>query len=82
MKTVKITEPEAVLLALLDQARQEDIVVQLPDGQEFILTAIDSFDYEILRTRKNAALMALLDARAKEPATIDLATLKADLGID
>lgn len=82
MKTVTITEPEAMLLALLDQARQEDIMVQLADGQTFVLTAIDSFDYEILRTRKNVALMALLDERAKESATIDLATLKADLGID
>ncbi len=82
MKTVSITEPEAMLLALPNQARQEDILVQLADGQAFILTAIDSFDEEIVRTRKNAALMALLDARAQEPATIDLAALKADLGID
>ncbi|NJO82752.1 MAG: hypothetical protein HC828_07945 [Blastochloris sp.] len=82
MKTVQVTEPEAMLRALLDQARQEDIVVQLADGQEFVLTAIDSFEYEILRTRKNAALMALLDERANEPATTDLATLKAELGID
>ncbi|MBP1467834.1 hypothetical protein EYB53_019115 [Candidatus Chloroploca sp. M-50] len=50
--------------------------------EEDVLTAIDSFDYEILRTRKNAALMALLDERANEPATMDLATLKAELGID
>lgn len=82
MKTVSITEPEAMLLALLNQARQEDIVVQLADGQAFILTAIDSFDEEIVRTQKNAALMSLLDARGQEPATIDLAALKADLGID
>jgi hypothetical protein len=82
MKTVQVSKPEAMLLALLDQARHEDIVVQLADGQEFVLTAIDSFDYEILRTRKNAALMALLDERANEPATMDLATLKAELGID
>lgn len=82
MRTVSIIEPEAMLLALLNQARQEDILVQLADGQTFILTAIDSFDEEIVRTQKNTALMSLLDARAQEPATIDLATLKADLGID
>jgi hypothetical protein len=82
MKTVTITEPEAMLLALLNQARQEDIMVRLTDGQTFVFTAIDSFDYEIVRTRKNAALMALLDERAQESATIDLTTLKTDLGID
>ncbi|WP_129627522.1 hypothetical protein [Candidatus Oscillochloris fontis] len=82
MKTIQIMEPESLLLTLLNQARQEDLRLQLADGQEFILTAIDHFDVEIIQTRKNATLMALLDERAQEPATIDLASLKAELGID
>lgn len=82
MKTVRITEPEAMLLSLLNQARHEDILVQLADGHVFMLTAIESFDEESISMRKNTALMSLLDARAKEPATIDLVTLKAEFGID
>ena len=81
MKTITVHQPAADLLALLDQARTEDILVRLADGSEFILAAIDTFAHEIVQTRKNAALMALLDERAQEPATITLDDLKAELGL-
>ena len=56
----------AEINALLQQARDEDVLVRTEDGTEFLLTAVDEFDQEIARTRQNAKLMAMLDERAKQ----------------
>ena len=61
MKTISIPPESTDVNSLLQQARQEDLLVQAADGTEFVLTAVDEFDLEIARTRQNAKLMALLD---------------------
>lgn len=83
MKTVSITPAAADLTSLLEQARDEDLVVQLPDGSQFLLAAVeeDDFDEEIARTRKNEKLMAFLDERRKETTTVPLAEVRRQLGI-
>ena len=78
MKTVIIHQPATDLLALLDQARTEDILVHLADGSDFILASIE---HEIVQTRKQTALMLLLDERGQEPASITLEDLKTELGL-
>ena len=65
MKTIDFAPPPPDVARLLDQARDDDLIVRLPDGSEFLLVAIDVFDQEIVRTRSNPRLMALLDARGK-----------------
>lgn len=82
MKTVTIAEGSTEINALLEQARDEDLVVRLADGSEFMLSAIDDFDREIARTRRNAKLMALLDERAKQTQTIPVEEVKRQLGFD
>jgi hypothetical protein len=81
MKTITITEPSTEIKALLEQAREEDVIVRLADGREFLLSAVDDFDHEIARTRQNERLMAFLDARAKQPRTIPLDEVKRQLGL-
>ena len=81
MKTVIIHQPATDLLALLDQARTEDILVHLADGSEIILASIDLFEHEIVQTRKQTALMLLLEERGQEPASITLEDLKTELGL-
>jgi hypothetical protein len=76
-----LLDSKTTLRDLFDHARREDIIVQLADGETFFVTAIDSADDELLHTRKQTALMSLLDERAQEPATVDLAMLKAELGL-
>ena len=66
MRTVAIPAQASEIIALLEQARDEDVLVQTADGTEFVVTAIDEFDQEIARTRQNAKLMAMLDERAKQ----------------
>ncbi len=81
MKTVTVPPQAAEINALLEQARDDELLVRTADGSEFLLTAIDEFDQEIARTRQNAKLMALLDERAKQPQTIPLDDVKRQLGL-
>jgi hypothetical protein len=55
--------------------------VRAADGTKFMITAVDDFDEEIVRTRRNAKLMALLDERAKQTETIPLSEVKRQLGL-
>jgi hypothetical protein len=80
MKTVTITGGSAEIKALLDQARNEDVVVRMDDGSEFLLSAIDDFDHEIAQTRRNEKLMSLLDERAGQTQTIPIEEVKRQLG--
>ncbi len=57
---------------MLEQARDEAVILRLDDGSEFLLSAIDDFDHEIAHTRRNKKLMALLDERAGQRRTITL----------
>ena len=63
MKTIDLFHTPPAVAELLEQARQDDLIVRLADGSEFLLVAIDDFDREIARSRSNPKLMALLDAR-------------------
>ncbi len=53
MKTIELPETSPELASLLAPASDEDLVVKLPDGREFIVVAIDDFDDEIARTRES-----------------------------
>jgi len=81
MKTITVPPQAAEVNALLEQARQEDILVRTADGTRYMVTAVDDFDEEIVRTRRNAKLMALLDDRAKQAKTIPLDEVKRQLGL-
>jgi len=81
MKTVAVPPQAAEINELLDQAREDELLVRTADGSEFLLSAVDDFDQEIARTRQNAKLMALLDERAKQPKTIPLDEVKRQLGL-
>ena len=82
MKTVTIKGGSEEIRALLEQARDEDVIVRMDDGSEFLLSAVDDFDHEIVRTRRNEKLMALLDERAGQTRTIPLDEVKRQLGVD
>ena len=85
MKTVSVSLQSPEVTALLEQARDEDLIVRAPDGTEFLLSAVDDFDFEVVRTRQNTRLMAYLDdvaRRARETGTgIPLEEAKRQLGL-
>jgi len=82
MKTVHVSSRSRVLNVLLRQAGQENLVLRAPDGREFVLAEIDDFSREIELTRENKKLMAFLDRRGREDATVPLAEARRRLGCD
>lgn len=82
MKTVDLTDRTGPVGELLRQAQDDDLMLRTADGGRFLLLSIDDFDEEIALTRKNEALMALLDERAAEPGTIDFDEAMRRLGLD
>lgn len=82
MKTVTISRHAGSITSLLEAARQDKLILEAPDGREFILAEIDVFDREIELTRQNKPLMEFLDRRASDPRRIPLADAKALLGLD
>jgi hypothetical protein len=76
MKTIDLTQATGEMARLLDAARQDDLVVRLADGSEFLVIALDEFDEEIARTRNNPRLIALLEARAAQTSTVSLDEVK------
>ena len=81
MKTINLPHVSEDVVRLFDEARHDDIVVQLADGSEFILIAVEDFDREIARSRSNPRLMALLESRAAQPATVSLNEAKRRLDL-
>lgn len=81
VKTEKVSPRARTVRALLRRAQRGGLILRSPEGQEFILAEIDDFDREIELTRKNKALMRLLDERAKQTKTTPLAEIASRLGL-
>lgn len=82
MRTITLSPNPQNLDTLFEQARHEDLIVQFADGSQFMLTALDDFDLEIGRTRRNKKLMAFLDQVAQQQETIPLDEVKRRLGLE
>jgi hypothetical protein len=67
MKKMTIDRISAEMKRVLDFAREKvDVVLETPDGEEFVVSWVDDFDIELAQQRGNEKLMAFLDARFKE----------------
>ncbi len=82
MKTMTISMQDNVIFELLQKAMQGGLILQDPDGREFVLAEIDDFAHEIELTRNNADLMKLLDERGKQTATVKFEDAVAQLGLE
>jgi hypothetical protein len=72
MRTITVSKRAKNLVTLLKQAQQENLILQSPDGKEYVLAEIDDFDREVELTRQNEEFMAFLDHRARQTKTIPL----------
>lgn len=81
MKTILVSLQETAVHELLQQASQENLILQTADGREFILAEIDDFEHEIGLTRQNEELMRLLDVRGREKGTVSLAEARERLDL-
>jgi len=81
MKTITLSVEPAEISSVFEQANDKDVIIQLADGRQFMLSAIDDFDMEIAQTRRNQKLMELLDQRAKQNETISFDEVKHQFGL-
>ena len=81
MKKILVAADSTAVLELLDAAREDDLLVQSADGSEFLVTVVDDFDEEVVRSRRNKKLMEFLDQRAAETQSIPLDEVKRRLGL-
>jgi hypothetical protein len=79
VKSFSVSKRSRTLQALLDQAREEDVVVRADDGTQFLIRAIDDFGREIESQRRNKKLMAFLDKCAQETAWVPLTEIEKSL---
>jgi hypothetical protein len=84
MKTIIVPKRSRAVNALLEQARNEDVLVQAEDGTQFLLSPVDDFAREIEAQRRNKKLMAFLDKRfreARQEKGIPLEEVERQLGL-
>lgn len=81
MKIIDVPLDSTWLIALLTEARQQNVILRTDDGLEFILAEIDNFNREIEVTRQNQELMAFLNDRGQHTKTISAAEARARLGL-
>lgn len=93
MKIVTISENEEFLLNLLSAVQKEDVILQTPSGQQFVVFPLenwqgfevgdsDDFAREAENTTANRDLMAFLAARKSGQKRISLDEVKKNLGLD
>jgi hypothetical protein len=82
MKTINLSTLDSNMSSLIEQAKQEDLLLKMADGSEFMLCVVDDFDLEIAQTRKNEKLMQYLESCSQEEAVFSLDDVKQELGLD
>jgi hypothetical protein len=82
MKPIKVARRARGVNELLKKARKENVILRSPEGEEFILAAIDDFNREIQLTRRNKALMRLLDSRRRQRDSVSLDQARKLLGVN
>jgi hypothetical protein len=85
VKTVTINKQSKTVNNLLAIAKRQNVVVQTPEGDEFLVVFIDDFDHELARQRCNEKLMVFLDKRyraARHEKGIPLEEMRQKLGLD
>lgn len=82
MRIIQIPSESTEIRAILEQARDEDLIVRSADGSEYLLTAVADFDRELVLTRRSEKLMELLEERARQTETIPLEKVKQQLDLD
>ncbi len=84
MKSVTISKNYREMQRIFQLAQKEDVVVRTPAGDEFIISPVDDFAFEIAQQRQNRKLMAFLDKRfraARREKGIPLKQVKQELGL-
>lgn len=92
MKVVTVPIEQKFLFDLLMEVREEGLILQTTDGQQFVLLSLeewhgfdvgdsDDFEQEVKATSENRALMAFLVDRRGDEKRVSMADVKKQLGL-
>lgn len=81
MKTIHVSADQSAVLALLEQAGDENVLLQTPEGRAFVLAEVDDFEREIELVRRNEELMNFLAARSQEKKRFTLQEVREKLNL-
>ena len=81
MRRVNVTSTSN-LAELLDLAERESVVLETPEGREFILAEVADFAVEIDSVRQNRELMDFLEERSQYKQAYSLAEVRKKLNLD
>ena len=82
MKTIDTTDRGPTLEELLRLAAEENLVLRMPDGKEFVLAEMDDFDREIALVRQQPELTAFLAGRFRPGRTFTIDQARGMLDLD
>jgi len=93
MRVITVPTQEKFLFDLLNDVRQDDLILQTADGQQFVLMSLDGwtgfpvgdsddFAQEVQTTGENQALLHFLAERRSNGKRIPLADVKKRLGLN
>lgn len=82
MKTIELSQTMPSLLELIEQASKESVILKTLEGREFILAEIDDFASEIEILKNSTEFMAFLDERSQKRASISVADLRKEFGLN
>jgi AbrB family looped-hinge helix DNA binding protein len=82
MKTIKLEIESAAIADLLQMARNESLLLVLPDGSRYVLEEADDFDREVAQLGNSEAFMKFLEERAAEKGVVSLEDYAKELGED
>jgi len=82
MKTIELAADTPSLPELIELADAENIIINTPDGKQFVLAEIDDFGLEVEQLKNSKEFVAFLDERSKERATTSIEELRRELGIN
>jgi hypothetical protein len=92
MKIVMISEEQSSLLNLLQNLKEDSVILQTTDGQKFLLFALNNwhgfeiedtedFEQEVKSTSENSELLEFLSTRNQTKQRISIAQVKNQLGL-
>jgi hypothetical protein len=92
MRVVTVPEEQKFLIELLENVRDEGVILKTTNGKQFVLLVLedwqgfdvgdsDDFEQEVKATSENQALMAFLAERRSQGKRISLADVKKQLGL-
>ena len=82
MKTIQLQHAPPELAAVLAVAAQEGVLIEDPQGNQFLLEKADAFDVEVAQLGSSDRFLAFLADRSRETSGKSIEEVAARFGLD